>query len=230
MKTLGIIGGMSWESTLEYYRLINKWVKENLWWHHSAKILLSSVDFQEIKDLQYAWNWEKAGNILAWEAKKLEYIGADNIILATNTMHKVAPVIEQSISIPFIHIADSTGEKIVSAHYKNVWLLWTKFTMEDDFYKKRLEEKYNLSILIPEESERNDVHTIIYEELCLWKVREQSRERYEEIIRNLKSRGAECIILWCTEICLLISQKNSVLPVFDTTAIHAETAVLSIIS
>ena len=225
MKTVGIIGGMSWESSLEYYRILNQWVKNRLWWHHSAKIILYSVDFDEIKSLQFAGEWEKAWMILSDTGRKLEEAGADFLLLATNTMHKVAPDIQASVSIPLIHIADGTGERIAKSWYRKIWLLGTRFTMDQDFYSGRLREKYWLDILVPNESEKDIIHRVIYDELCLWKISEISRDQYITVIDRMKSQWAEAVILWCTEISLLIDASSSPLPIFDTTAIHVNTAL-----
>lgn len=216
---------MSWESTLEYYRLLNEGVKNTLWGHHSAEILLYSFDFDQIKELQSQWEWVKAWQILVEWAVKLEMAGAEILLIATNTMHKVFPEIEKALHIPLIHIADGTGEKIQKFGYRKVWLLGTRFTMDHDFYKGRLFEKYGLEIIVPSEEEKNRVHTIIYDELCLWEIRESSREEYVHIIENMKQCGAECVILGCTEIGLLINEQISPIPVFDTTAIHVEYAL-----
>jgi aspartate racemase len=225
MKTIWLLGWMSWESTLEYYRIINTEIQKSLWWHHSGKILLYSVDFDDIKNLQFEGKWKEAWEKLWWYAQVLERSGADIILIATNTMHKVYEEVASSVQIPIMHIADGTGKKIQESGYKKVGLLWTRFTMEQDFYKQRLEEKYWLSILIPDSDDRWTIHSIIYDELCLGVINEPSRKKYENIIEKLKSHGAECIILWCTEIWMLIQENNSPLPVFDTTYIHAKGAV-----
>lgn len=224
MKTIGMIGGMSWESSILYYQWINEAVKERLGGHHSAKSLMLSVDFEQIKTFQYAGKWEEATNILVDAAKKLELGGADCVVICTNTMHKVAEKVQESTKLPLLHIADATGKQIVQQGIKKVGLLATAFTMEEEFYKGRLKE-YGLDILVPEKSDREKVHDIIYNELCLGKIEDSSRLAYIDIINNLISEGAEGIILGCTEITLLISQKDCKVPVFDTTRIHATAAV-----
>jgi aspartate racemase len=216
---------MSWESTVTYYRLINEGVRERLGGLHSAKIVLHSVDFHEIEQLQHQEKWNEAGLLLAEAAKKIESAGADFLVICTNTMHRVASQIESHIKIPLLHIADATGEEIKKAGLNTVGLLGTRFTMEQDFYGGRLTEKYNLKILIPDERERELVHRVIYEELCLGKVRENSRDQYVTIIRGLVDRGAQGVILGCTEISLLIKPEDVRTKLFDTTAIHAYKAV-----
>ena len=225
MKTIGLLGGMSWESTAVYYRLINEGVKARLGGLHSAKLVLYSVDFQEIEELQHAADWDEAGKVLAKAAHFLQLAGADFLVICTNTMHKVAPAIEREINIPILHIADATAAVIKGLGIRTVGLLGTRFTMEQDFYTGRLREKHGLQVLIPDENERERVHQIIYEELCLGKVLDESSEEYRRIIKNLAQRGAEGIILGCTEIAMLIGQKDSPVPLFDTTRIHAQKAV-----
>jgi len=225
MKTIGLLGGMSWESTAVYYRLINEGVKARLGGLHSAKLVLYSVDFQEIEELQHAADWDEAGKVLAKAAHFLQLAGADFLVICTNTMHKVAPAIEREINIPILHIADATAAVIKGLGIRTVGLLGTRFTMEQDFYTGRLREKHGLQVLIPDENERERVHQIIYEELCLGKVLDESREKYCHIIRSLVQRGVEGIILGCTEISMLIGQKDSPVPLFDTTKIHAQKAV-----
>jgi len=225
MKTIGLLGGMSWESTAVYYRLINEGVKARLGGLHSAKLVLYSVDFQEIEELQHAADWDEAGKVLAKAAHFLQLAGADFLVICTNTMHKVAPAIEREINIPILHIADATAAVIKGLGIRTVGLLGTRFTMEQDFYTGRLREKHGLQVLIPDENERERVHQIIYEELCLGKVLDESSEEYRRIIKNLAQRGAEGIILGCTEISMLIGQKDSPVPLFDTTRIHAQKAV-----
>ncbi|MGK7926776.1 MAG: aspartate/glutamate racemase family protein [Spirulina sp.] len=225
MKTIGLIGGMSWESSLEYYRLINEITKEKLGGLHSARSILYSVDFADIERLQHQGNWQKAGEILSSAAIALEKGGADFIVLCTNTMHKLADAIETAIAIPFLHIADATGQEIQKQKLKTIGLLGTKFTMEEDFYKTRLIQKYNLNILLPSSEERETIHQIIYEELCLGILNDAARSQYLKIVERLRDRGAEGIILGCTEIGLLIQQKHITIPLFDTTEIHARTAV-----
>jgi len=225
MKTIGLLGGMSWESTAVYYRLINEGVKARLGGLHSAKLVLYSVDFQEIEELQHAADWDEAGKVLAKAAHFLQLAGADFLVICTNTMHKVAPAIEREINIPILHIADATAAVIKGLGIRTVGLLGTRFTMEQDFYTGRLREKHGLQVLIPDENERERVHQIIYEELCLGKVLDESSEEYRRIIKNLVQRGVEGIILGCTEIAMLIGQKDSPVPLFDTTRIHAQKAV-----
>ncbi|SDD33047.1 aspartate racemase [Paenibacillus sp. UNCCL117] len=225
MKTIGLIGGMSWESSLLYYQIINQRVKEKLGGHHSAKSLMYSVDFQEIKTLQHQGNWEEATRIMIDCAQKLENGGADLILICTNTMHKMAHEVEESISIPFIHIADSTAIEIVKDDIKKVALLGTAFTMEQDFYKGRLVERFGLEVIVPNEAERMVIHDIIYQELCLGIIKEESKQSYLKIINSLVQQGAEAIILGCTEITLLISQDDCHIPIYDTTRLHAESAV-----
>ncbi|UAC49554.1 aspartate/glutamate racemase family protein [Bacillus aquiflavi] len=225
MKTIGLIGGMSWESTGEYYRLINEEVKKRLGGLHSAKCLLYSVDFAEIEQCQMKNNWDKAADILASAAKKLrKRAGADFLVLCTNTMHKVAPEIEKATKLPLLHIADATAKKIKEHGVKKIGLLGTSYTMEQAFYKERLLTN-GIDILIPNKHERNIVNKVIFEELCLGDIRYPSKETYKKIIHDLINAGAEGIILGCTEITLLIDQADSNVPLFDTTSIHALTAV-----
>lgn len=225
MKTIGLIGGMSWESSIEYYRIINETTKENLGGLHSAKSLMVSVDFAEIEKLQHENRWDEATQILVKCAQDLEKGGADFIVLCTNTMHKVADAIIQNTKIPFLHIADATAKKIQFAGIKKIGLLGTRFTMEHDFYKGRLVNSFNLDVIIPNEKDREIVHRVIYEELVLGKILETSREEYKRIIRSLITEGAEGIILGCTEIELLVKQNLSAVPLFPTTTIHAIAAV-----
>lgn len=225
MKTIGLIGGMSWESTVEYYRIINQKVKETLGGFHSAELILYSVDFDEIERLQHEGDWDTLTKRMVDAAKQVEKAGADFLLLCTNTMHKTAVKIEEAIQIPFLHIADATAERIKHQGIKKVGLLGTRFTMEEDFYKDRLVKKYGLEVIVPEESERNMVHDVIYQELCLGKICASSKEAYVSTIEKLVSQGAEGIILGCTEIGLLIKQEDLTVPVFDTTLIHAEEAV-----
>ena len=225
MKTIGLLGGMSWESTASYYRLINEAVKQALGGLHSAKVVLYSVDFHEIETLQASGNWQLAGERLAAASTALERAGADFIVLCTNTMHKVAADIEDSVKIPLLHIADPTAEAIKTAGLRKVGLLGTRFTMEEDFYSGRLRDHHGLEVLIPDETDRAAVHEIIYGELCVGTILETSRWRYREVIERLVADGAEAIILGCTEISLLVSAQDSPVPIFDTTALHAERAV-----
>ncbi|NML16918.1 aspartate/glutamate racemase family protein [Azohydromonas caseinilytica] len=224
MKTIGLIGGMSWESTVPYYRLINETVKERLGGLHSAKVILYSVDFHEIEQLQREGNWTTAGLLLAQAAKSLESAGADFLVLCTNTMHKVAADIEAAVRIPLLHIADPTAEEIRQAGFSSVGLLGTRFTMEQDFYKERLRQRHGLKVLVPSAEEREGVHRIIYEELCLGKVLPESRRYYRMVMANLQARGAQALILGCTEISLLVKPHDAAVPLFDTTAIHARKA------
>lgn len=224
MKTIGLIGGMSWESTIPYYRQINEVVKARLGGLHSAKLLLYSVDFYDIERLQHAGNWAAAGELLAQAARSLELGGADFLVLCTNTMHKVAADIEAAVRIPLFHIADPTAADIKAAGFSKVGLLGTRFTMEQAFYKDRLSERHGLEVITPEATDRDGVHRIIYEELCLGKIIDASRSAYRGVMADLIRRGAEAIILGCTEISLLVSQEDSAVPLFDTTSIHARKA------
>lgn len=225
MKTIGLIGGMSWESSLEYYRLINEGVKARLGGLHSAKSVMISVDFAEIEALQHAGRWAEAAQILIEAARGLERAGADCVVICTNTMHKVADQIQASVPLPLIHIADATAEQVKAAGLTRIGLLGTCFTMEEDFYVGRLIEKYSLDVIVPEPIERDDVHRIIYDELCLGLTRAESKARYVEIMAQLIACGAQGIILGCTEIGLLVQQADSRVPLFDTTRLHAEAAV-----
>ena len=225
MKTIGMIGGMSWESSIEYYRIINETAKEKLGGLHSAKSLMVTVDFAEIEKLQHEDRWDEAGQILARCAQDLERGGADFIVLCTNTMHKLADQMTSNVSIPLLHIADATAEKIVAAGIKRIGLLGTRFTMEHDFYKGRLIHNYGLDVLIPEKADRDIIHRVIYEELVLGKIVDASRREYQRIMNDLLAKGAEGIILGCTEIELLITEGDSSAPLFPTTKIHAIAAV-----
>ncbi|WP_163858489.1 aspartate/glutamate racemase family protein [Paenibacillus elgii] len=225
MKTIGLIGGMSWESSLLYYQIINQRVKEKLGGHHSAKSLMYSVNFQEIKTLQHQGKWDEATNLMIDSARKLEAAGSDVIVICTNTMHKMAQEVAESVSIPLLHIADATAQAIVKDGMKKVALLGTSFTMEQDFYKGRLTEKFGLEVIVPNEADRKIVHDIIYQELCLGIVNEASKKSYLRIMESLGQQGAEAIILGCTEITMLVSQEDCRIPLYDTTRIHAECAV-----
>lgn len=225
MKTIGFIGGMSWESTLEYYRIINEAVKERLGGFHSAKIVMYSVDFAEIERLQHEEKWDKAISLMIDAAKRVERGGADFVLICTNTMHKMADDVAANINIPLLHIADATAEKITSLGLKKIGLLGTRFTMEQDFYKGRLKEKFGIHVVTPNESEREIVHNVIYKELCLGEIKDSSREQLKTIINRLGNRGAQGIILGCTELPLLINQEDCPVPLFDTTVIHAKAAV-----
>jgi aspartate racemase len=225
MKTMGLIGGMSWESTVTYYRLINQGIKARLGGHHSAKMILHSVDFAEIEHLQKTNQWDDAGQLLALAAESLQRAGAEFIVLCTNTMHKVAPAIEATVSIPLLHIADCTGEAIRAAGIDTVGLLATRFTMEQDFYVGRLRDKYGLNVIVPTEDDRATIHRIIYDELVHGKVIESSRAIYLAVVERLRTQGAKGIILGCTEIGLLIRPDDLDLGCFDTAALHVASAV-----
>ena len=225
MKIVGLLGGMSWESTAEYYRLINEGVKSRLGGLHSAKILMYSVDFEPIEKLQHAGEWAEAARILIEGARRIEAGGADFLVICTNTMHKLADEIAAAIGIPILHIADATADRIKSAGMSRVGLLGTKFTMEEDFYKGRLAERHGLDVLIPNDEGRQLVHDVIYDELCIGKIHEESKREFSRIIDELVSHGAEGIILGCTEIGLLVKPDDVHVTLFDTTAIHAAKAV-----
>lgn len=222
---IGLIGGMSWESSLEYYRIINETIKQKLGGFHSAKCLLYSVDFAEIEALQKSDKWQEAAQIMITAGKSLERGGADFIILCTNTMHKLADEIQANINIPFLHIADATAEMIKNTGLNIIGLLGTRFTMEDDFYKGRLIDKFGLKVLTPDDADRECVHHIIYNELCLGVVKRESREQYKKVIAKLIREGAQGIILGCTEIELLVHEEDSAVPLFPTARIHAQAAV-----
>jgi len=226
MKTLGLIGGMSWESTVPYYQLINQTVREQLGGLHSARIILYSVDFAEVEHLQMNDQWDAAGALLADAAQKLAGAGADALVLCTNTMHKVASAIEQAVAIPLLHIADPSALAIKQAGFTTVGLLGTRFTMEQDFYRSRLEKNHGLTVLTPPASGRDLVHQIIYEELCLGQIKDASRQTYLRVIDYLRQQGAQAIILGCTEIAMLVQAQHCGLPLFDTTALHARSAAL----
>jgi len=229
MKTIGLIGGMSWESSLEYYRIINEKVKEELGGLHSAQSLMFSVDFEHIKNLQHEGNWNELTKIMIEAAQRLEKGGAELIVICTNTMHKMADDVQKNINLPLIHIADSTAQAIKSKNLKKIGLLGTKFTMEQDFYKNRLIEKHGIEVVIPNDKDRDIVHKIIYNELCLGNIKDVSKNEYIRIINDLVRNGVEGIILGCTEIPLLIKQNDVSVPIFDTTTIHAKNAVLEAI-
>ena len=224
MKVIGLIGGMSWESTVPYYQQINEVIKERLGGLHSAKVILYSVDFHDIERLQQAGEWEAAGKLLAEAARSLQAAGAEFLVLCTNTMHKVASTIEAAVRIPLFHIADPTAMKIREAGYSKVGLLGTRFTMEQGFYIDRLQGHHGLQVLVPKSEDREIVHRVIYEELCLGKVLPKSRAEYRRVIADLKGQGAQAIILGCTEISLLVGPEDSEIPLFDTTRIHARSA------
>ena len=227
MKTIGLLGGMSWESTELYYRSINESVKQRLGGLHSAKIAMVSVDFDEIERLQHKDQWNQAGEVLALAAQQVEAAGADFLLICTNTMHKVVPQIEAAIDIPILHIADATAERIQKKKIKTVGLLGTNFTMDQAFYKGRLIDKYGLNVNVPSAADRHIVHRIIYDELVLGNVREESRDEFLRIMQQMHEAGAEGIIEGCTEIVMLVQQEHTDIPLFDTTAIHAEAAVAS---
>jgi aspartate racemase len=225
MKTIGLIGGMSCQSSAEYYRILNECVQARCGGHHNARSLMLTVDFQEIESLQHAGEWERIAEIMQAAARQLEAGGAECIVLCTNTVHKVASAIEAVITVPFLHIADATAQAIRAQGFARVALLGTRFTMEGEFYRGRLETRHGLTVLIPGEAERVEIHRVIFEELCHGELREESRQRYQRIIEEMKVRGAEAVILGCTEIPLLIRPGDCALPMFDTTRIHAERAV-----
>ncbi|WP_010091932.1 aspartate/glutamate racemase family protein [Burkholderia ubonensis] len=225
MKTIGLIGGMSWESSAEYYRMLNRYSKALHGGHRNAKSVMVTVDFAEIEALQRVHDWPALGAHMAAAARQLEAAGADLIVLTTNTMHRVHDSIEAAVALPFLHIADPTGKALLSAGLSRVGLLGTRYTMELPFYAERLREKFGLDVLVPDERERDDVHRIIYDELCHGVVDAGSRATYARIIEGLAKRGAQAVILGCTEITLLIGAEDSPLPVFDTTALHAQAAV-----
>ncbi|MEQ5815491.1 aspartate/glutamate racemase family protein [Marinobacter sp. NFXS11] len=224
MKTIGLLGGMSWESTQTYYRLINEGVKNRLGGLHSAKLVLFSVDFAEIEALQHKGDWPATADILAGAALSVQKAGADFLVIGTNTMHKVAPEIEQAIGIPLLHIADSTAQVLKKDGVTRVGLLGTRFTMEQAFYRERLEAA-GIDVLTPDESHRDEVHRVIYEELCQGEIKPDSRHTYLDIVSSLSGRGAQAVILGCTEIGLLITQADTEVPLYDTTEIHAARAV-----
>ncbi|MEM2089420.1 MAG: aspartate/glutamate racemase family protein [Thermoproteota archaeon] len=224
MKTIGLIGGMSWESSLEYYRIINEHVKEKLGGLHSAECILYSVDFEKVEELQHAGEWRQLATLMTSIALKLQDAGAEGIVICSNTMHKVAEKIQESLRIPLIHIVDATAVEIRRRGLKKVALLGTRFTMEDEFYKGRLKEKHGIDTIIPGEADRGRIHRIIYGELCKGVVKQSSKRETVRIIRKLAARGAEGVILGCTEIPLLVKQEDAAVPLFDTTEIHAKAA------
>ena len=224
LQTIGLIGGMSWESTIPYYRIINETVKERLGGLHSAKLVLHSVDFHEIERLQHADAWDEAGEAMAVAARSLQAAGADFMVLCTNTMHRVAEAMEQAVDIPLLHIADPTAEAVRAAGLGRVGLLGTRFTMEQAFYRGRLRDRHGLEVVVPDAADRQIVHQVIYEELCLGRVLDASRDQYLRIIGRLVDQGAQGIILGCTEISLLIDPRNVPVPTFDTTRLHARHA------
>jgi aspartate racemase len=225
MKTIGMLGGMSWESTLSYYRALNEGIKLRLGSLHSARICMISVDFDEIEKLQHAGDWDQTGILLAEAARSVERGGADFLLICTNTMHKVAPQIEAAIDIPLLHIADATGAALQRDGLRRVGLLGTRFTMEQEFYRRRITDNFGIEILIPEASDRARVHDVIYGELCLGQVTESARADYLAVINRLTSAGAEAVILGCTEIAMLVQQRHTAVPLYDTTALHAQAAI-----
>jgi aspartate racemase len=225
VKTLGLIGGMTWHSTVDYYRLINEGVQERLGGSHSAEIVMLSVDFEPVERMQDRGDWAGMGRLMAGAAKTLETAGATGLVLCTNTMHRLAGEITAAVRVPLLHIADATAAAVKRAGIGTVGLLGTRYTMEMDFYRGRLEEKHGLKVLVPDEPGRTTVHDVIYTELAHGTIREESRRAYLEIIEGLKRRGAQGVILGCTEIPLLVKEKDSPIPVFDTTALHAAAAV-----
>lgn len=226
MKTIGLIGGMSWESTLSYYQKINQGVKDTLGGFHSAKICLYSVDFDEIEKLQHQGNWDKTAEILTNAAQSIQAGGADFFLICTNTMHKVAEQVEAAVDIPLVHIADATAIQLLADGIKKVGLLGTRFTMEQDFYKGRLTDKFGIEVVVPDELSQELIHKVIYQELCLGQIKEASRNQYLEIIDGLHQQGAEAVILGCTEIALLVQQEHTRVPLYDTTQTHANRAVI----
>ncbi|PJY99352.1 aspartate/glutamate racemase family protein [Bacillus vallismortis] len=229
MKTIGLIGGMSWESSAEYYRMINEEIKKKLGGLHSAKCILYSVDFKEIEHYQSEGAWDKAGAALGEAARSLEKAGADFIVICTNTMHKVIGYIQEMITIPILHIADATADQITRQGIRSVGLLGTKYTMEQDFYKSRI-ESHNINVIVPTDEEREIINTIIYQELCLGEIKQSSKNTYKKIINHLVDRGAEGMILGCTEIGLLVKAEDSEVPLFDTAFIHAHSAARTSLS
>lgn len=225
MKTIGLIGGMAWPSSQQYHEIINRGVHERLGGAHSAELVLVSVDFEVVEKLQHEGRWEELTTIMIHLAQRLEKAEADCVVICTNTMHKMADQVQAAVSIPLLHIADATAERIKQSGFTKIGLLGTKFTMEQDFYKGRLEQKHGLEVITPNTTDRDIVHNIIYNELCLNQIKDESRQGYRRIIQDLIDQGAQGIILGCTEIMLLVNQKDSSVPVFDTTRIHAEKAV-----
>lgn len=225
MKTIGLLGGMSWESTVSYYQAINKGIKAKLGGFHSAKIVLYSVDFDEIEKLQHKGDWDETAVILSKAAQSIEAGGADFLLICTNTMHKVAEEVQANINIPIVHIADATAKQLQAGGITKVGLLGTQFTMEQDFYKSRLIDQFGIDVVVPETDDQTLVHNVIYNELCLGSVKSGSREKYLNIVDKLQQQGAQAVILGCTEIALLIQQSQTQVPLYDTTQIHAAEAV-----
>jgi len=225
MKCIGMLGGMSWESTLSYYQGLNEGIKHRLGGLHSARISLHSVDFAKIEELQHKGDWDKTAEILIDAAQGVEKSGADFLMICTNTMHKVAPEIQEGLTIPLLHIADATGQRLKEDNIQRVGLLGTKFTMEQDFYKGYLTQHHGIEVMVPDEAPRQWVHQIIYDELCRGEIKEDSRDLYLEIIKDLHEEGCEAVILGCTEIALLVQQDQTDVPLYDTTQIHVEKAI-----
>ena len=225
MKTIGLLGGMSWESTALYYRVLNEGIKTRLGGHHSAQIVMASLDFEPIKALQFAGRWDEAAAVLADAARRIEAAGADFLLICTNTMHKVADAVADAIRIPLVHLADATAEEIKAQGLTRIGLLGTQFTMAEDFYKGRLAARHGIEVLTPSPADQQIVHRVIYEELCQGIVRDESRREFLRIIDELEARGAQGVIEGCTEIVMLVQQAHTAVPLFDTTAIHASKAV-----
>ncbi len=225
MKTIGMIGGMSWESSLEYYRIMNQAVKEKLGGFHSAPCILYSVDFDDVEKLQHQGDWESLTRLMIEAAQRVKKAGADFLVICTNTMHKMADEVQRAIQIPLLHIADVTAGAVKANGQSRVGLLGTKFTMEQDFYKGRLQEIHGIDVLIPEDKERQVIHDILYNELCLGEIKELSKGKFQSIIQNLVKRGAQGVILGCTEIPLIVRQEDYEIPLYDTTALHSRAAV-----
>lgn len=230
MKTIGLLGGMSWESTSTYYQLLNEGIRQRLGGLHSAKILMYSVDFAEIESLMSSGRWQDAATLLSDAAAKLEHAGAELLLICTNTLHKVADQVAASVSIPLLHIAEATGSCVSGDNMETVGLLGTRFTMEEDFYRSILADRFGMKVLIPSEPDRRMVDEVIFKELCLGKIERQSRDAYRQVVESLQEQGAEAIILGCTELSLLLKPEDTRLPLYDTTAIHAERAVAEMLA
>jgi aspartate racemase len=224
-RLLGLIGGMSWVSTISYYRRLNQLAAERLGGHHSARLLLYSVEFDRVHRLQHAGRWREAGELLADAARRLEAGGCQGIVLCTNTMHKVADAIEAAVDVPLLHIADATGQALAAAGHERVGLLGTKFTMEEPFYRERLESRFGIEVLVPEAADREMIHRVIFDELCNERIEPASRRAYQAVVDGLARRGAQAVILGCTEIALLIGEADSSLPLYDTAELHARAAM-----
>jgi aspartate racemase len=225
MKTMGLLGGMSWQSTNTYYSLLNQGIAAALGGLHSARLMLYSVDFDEIEKLQHAGKWEQMGELLAAGAQRVEAGGADFLMICTNTMHKVAPQVEAAITIPLLHLADATGQRLQDAGVTRAGLLGTRFTMEQDFYKQRIIDNFGIDVIVPEARDIEIIHKVIYDELCLGIVRDESRATYLAVIDRLRANGAQAVILGCTEIAMLVKQEHTTMRLYDTTTIHCEEAV-----